>query len=347
MKIGASKVDLFSKRVYFQKDEISVEKQIKFTDLLGEKIERVDQGGLIEPPDDSSNGNSSALLFSGIQAGKNLCEQFQEELEKLRQILNEILKRFNAGGMSRGSLSLNGFDKINFNLFSPRLGTLVECEYREEYTYTHHEAENTDFFANGKVVTTDGKTMDFSFKMDMAREFFREDQFAYVEKGYVLVDPLVIHLGTTAPKLSEAKVSLDLNLDGKKEDILAPGQGSGFLALDINKDGMINDGGELFGPSTGDGFLELSKYDQDHNLWIDENDKIFDDLSFWGSDEKGDIQLKKISDAGIGAIYLASAETPFDLRKENNDLQARVKKSGIALNEDGLVSSIQEMDWTS
>ena len=58
------------------------------------------------------------------------------------------------------------------------------------------------------------------------------------------------------------------------------------------------------------------------------------------------MQLTRLKDAGIGAIYLASVSSPFDLKDEDNRLQARLKRSGIALNEDGSVSSIQEMDWT-
>ena len=66
--------------------------------------------------------------------------------------------------------------------------------------------------------------------------------------------------------------SFDLDSDGVKEDIPMIRPGSGFLALDLNKDGIINNGNELFGPHTGDGFVELSSYDKDTNNWIDEND---------------------------------------------------------------------------
>jgi hypothetical protein len=45
------------------------------------------------------------------------------------------------------------------------------------------------------------------------------------------------------------------------------------------KDGRVNDGRELFGPRTGDGFAELAAYDDDGNNWIDENDGIHDNLS--------------------------------------------------------------------
>ena len=57
------------------------------------------------------------------------------------------------------------------------------------------------------------------------------------------------------------------------------------------------------------------------------------------------MQLTKIKDGGIGAIYLGSANTPIDVVDEENNVQGRIKKSGIALNENGSVSSVVEMDW--
>lgn len=59
------------------------------------------------------------------------------------------------------------------------------------------------------------------------------------------------------------------------------------MALDVNYDGIINDGRELFGPRTGNGFLELAEFDIDGNNWIDENDPIFEKLRIWTLDEKG------------------------------------------------------------
>jgi hypothetical protein len=183
--------------------------------------------------------------------------------------------------------------------------------------------------------------------MNLGREFFKEDTYTTHEKGYTLIDPLVINLDSSLPQLAGTSFSFDLNMDGVDEDLLSLQPGSGFLAFDRNKDGMINDGSELFGPSTGSGFNELSRYDLDQNLWIDEKDAIFDELNIWENDDQGRMQLTKIKDAGIGAIYLGSAETPFSIKDENNHLQARINRSGLAINEDGSISSIQEMDWTA
>lgn len=65
--------------------------------------------------------------------------------------------------------------------------------------------------------------------------------------------------------LTEAKYNFDLDSDGREDLISFVRPGSGFLALDLNGDGRVNDGRELFGPATGDGFAELARYDQDGN----------------------------------------------------------------------------------
>lgn len=79
----------------------------------------------------------------------------------------------------------------------------------------------------------------------------------------------------------------DLDADGMEDQISFVLPGSGFLALDLNGDGRINDGRELFGPETGDGFAELARYDEDGNQWIDENDPVFERLRIWTKDAEG------------------------------------------------------------
>jgi hypothetical protein len=218
-------------------------------------------------------------------------------------------------------------------------------EYDETSSFTRHEKKEINFLANGLVNTTDGRQINFSLELNLEKEIFEESLFIKSEEGYVFIDPLVINLDGTAPQLSEAKFTFDLDADGVTEDILMLTQGSGFLCLDKNEDGIINDGRELFGPGTGNGFLELLKYDQDQNLWIDENDDVFDELAFWENDGTGNMRLTKIKDAGIGAIYLANSNTSMDVLDKDNNVQARIKKSGVALNEDGSVASVMEMDW--
>ncbi len=355
MKIDTSDISLSSTWQFTEKNQVKLEREMTFFELVDRKlagfnvspgIKQVNQIDQINPKNlEIPNEWYSATEVDG-QNVVELSSQFVNELEKMRQILDAIVKHVNSAGTNKCCFCGYTFERININPEPPPV-KIFEYRFMERQIYTHSEQEIMNFNADGMVKTKDGRSIDFLFQMEMDRQFFREDQFEYTKTGYMLIDPLIINLdGNEPPRLSDAKISFDLDADGTNEEIFAPSKGTGFLSFDKNEDGIINDGTELFGPSTGDGFGELSQYDLDHNFWIDENDEVFDKLTIWENDEMGEMQLTRIKDAGIGAIYLKSEETPFDFRDENNELQARLKRSSIALNEDGSVSSVQEMDWT-
>ncbi|MFH2090779.1 MAG: hypothetical protein ABIJ31_00255 [Pseudomonadota bacterium] len=346
MKIDTSHINLSSTHVFSETNQVKFEQQMRFATLFDQSFERFQAGSARQGQSVGDPANwYEPMAFEGQSAIK-LSQQFVRELEKMQQILDSVIQGLNRS-RSGCCIQLRGLDRININPVQQRPGQMMAYEYIEQTTYTHQETETTDFFADGRIHTMDGQQIDFTFEMNLAREFFREDQIAYSEKGYYLIDPLIVNLNTTLPQLAQARILFDLDMDGVEEDLPFMAPGTGLLSLDKNHDGIINDGSELFGPSTGDGFSELSQYDLDHNQWIDENDAIFDDLTVWENDENGQMQLTRIKEAGIGAIYLVNMATPFDIRDENNTLEARIKKTGIALNEDGSVSSIQEMDWTA
>ncbi len=139
------------------------------------------------------------------------------------------------------------------------------------------EVENTTYTAQGVVKTADGREISFGVNVEMSRAFCQKYE-SLVKEDYIFTDPLVINLDSNVASVSDQKFLFDLDGDGKKENISFTGKGSGFLALDKNGDGVINDGNELFGTKSGDGFKDLAKYDKDRNGWIDEADDIFDDL---------------------------------------------------------------------
>ena len=148
------------------------------------------------------------------------------------------------------------------------------------------EQEDTSFSTVGTVRTKDGREINFNVNVNMSRrceEYYREElnvaQFA-------LYDPLVINLNTDVTELSDQTFYFDLDADGEEEEISML-KGSGYLALDKNGDGTINDGSELFGTRNGDGFADLAQYDEDGNGWIDENDSIWSKLKIWCKDENG------------------------------------------------------------
>lgn len=214
-------------------------------------------------------------------------------------------------------------------------------EYQRDVYYS--ETEAMSFSSTGTVVTSDGKNIQFDVQLNMSRSFVSESHLS-IKAGDAMVDPLVINFGQPSQMLTKNKFSFDLDLDGKNDQISFTQAGSGFLAYDKNGDGTINDGSELFGPKTGNGFLELAAFDTDGNNWIDENDPIFDKLQIWTKDETGADQLFAIGKKGIGAIYLGSVDSSFSLKDESNNSQGQIQQTGIFLRENGSAGTISHVD---
>jgi hypothetical protein len=216
----------------------------------------------------------------------------------------------------------------------------VSYEFHESY----REAEITDFSAAGVVKTADGRSIDLSLDLSMQRSFESVTDISIQMGDAVKKDPLVINLNGGPAQLGEEKMSFDIDADGNTDRIATLGAGSGFLALDKNGDGKVNDGAELFGSLTGNGFSELAQYDLDGNNWIDEYDPVFNSLSVWENPGEGDGSLLSLKDSGVGAIYLANLATPFDLKDAGNNDLGQVKASGIYLAEDVGVGTVQQLD---
>jgi hypothetical protein len=224
---------------------------------------------------------------------------------------------------------------------APPPARIREVSYHFEESYS--ESESTSFQSQGLVRTADGQEIAIDVSMSMSREFSRKVSFDVLMEEKV-VDPLVINFDGTAAELTDRKFAFDIDLDGTSDQISSLKPGSGFLALDRNGDNTINDGSELFGPRTGNGFWELAEYDEDSNGWIDESDSIYDGLRIFSKDENGNDQLVALGQRGVGAIYLGHAATPFQMKDENNHLQGIVRDSGIFLSENGAVGTVQQID---
>ena len=206
------------------------------------------------------------------------------------------------------------------------------------------EKEQTNYGAEGKVKTQDGREIDVDLKMEMARTK-KHDTFIQLSSPLdALCDPLIINIDAKSVSLSDSKFKFDLDADGKDDEISCLGKGSGFLALDKNGDGHINDGTELFGVKSGDGFKDLAEYDKDNNGWIDEDDEIFNDLKVWYRDENGIDRLIDLKEAGVGAIYLGSESTEFTMEGNDEALDGKLRRTGFFLKENGEAGTIQHVD---
>ncbi|MGE4560335.1 MAG: hypothetical protein AB7E77_09045 [Desulfobulbus sp.] len=207
----------------------------------------------------------------------------------------------------------------------------------------YSEASSLLFSAQGTVQTADGREINFDLGLSLEQNTVALETASFAATG-LFIDPLILQFDLDSPLLADSSFLFDIDSDGDLEDLACPGSGCGFLALDRNGDGRINDGSELFGPDTGSGFGELAALDSDANLWIDENDPIFDQLLIWTRDAQGEETLCSLKEAGVGAIAVTHAGTDFQLRREDGTVTGTIAASGLFLTEDGEVRPMQEVD---
>jgi hypothetical protein len=145
-----------------------------------------------------------------------------------------------------------------------------------------------------------------------------------------LVTPIVLDLnGDGIQTLSfNAGVKFDILANGNAIQTGWVGQQDGLLVSDKNRDGLINDGTELFGSSTVlangqnavDGYQALAQFDSNSDGVVNKQDLDFGKLSVWvdGNSDgfTGHGELKSLTEAGIKQISL-STETVRDSNEGN------------------------------
>jgi len=145
------------------------------------------------------------------------------------------------------------------------------------------------------------------------------------QRSALATSPLVLDLdddGQFTIGLAQSSVTFDLNGDGVIENVGWASATDGLLAIDLNSDGIINDGSELFGEAFGltdgtrakDGFAALSSLDSNQDGRISGTDNAFSQLKVWkdaNSDGQTDVgELSSLMDMGIESIDLSYVELP-------------------------------------
>ncbi|WP_373001620.1 hypothetical protein [Sulfurimonas sp.] len=285
---------------------------------------------------------SFSTFFTDAPVGKDATKKLQNMHESEPQ--NEV-----GAFLTNHAQTLNEIIQNLIKMLSAKREP-EEAPEEEVFGYSHfsmmqryEEHEKLDFSTMGHIKTDKGD-FDINLNFSMSRSFMIENRIDI----YSSFDPLVINLDGDIPNLSTDTFSFDLDNDGEKDQISSLGSGSGFLALDKNLDGVINQGSELFGTLTGNGFGELSEYDMDGNHWIDENDSIFDKLRIWFKNgDDNEKELVGLGEVGIGAIFLDSAASEFTYKTNTNQTLGEMKSCGMFLNEDGTCGNISQIDFAS
>ena len=272
------------------------------------------------------------------QNGEQLDPKLKLLITMIEAITGKQIKLLNTSELTQPPAAASG-QGSGGNIPAPEADWGMEYDLHESYM----EVEQTTVSASGIIRTADGKEISFELNLSMSRSFYEETNISVRAGNAQRKDPLVINFGGTAAQLSDQKFSFDLDGDGSKEEISRFASASGYLVLDKNANGKVDDGLELLGPATDDGFGELATLDKDGNGWIDENDPAFDELKVWmpGSDK-----LMSLREAGVGALALAHVNSKFELRGQGNSNLGGVRDTGVFLFEDGTVGSLQEIDLT-
>lgn len=338
MRVQSSAVNMSSMRQFTRKSTIASRQTslgVGFTNggmisVSGQGKQNSGQGSvrfgsqLMQKYESSQNVNA-------VSARENFKSLKQIQFESLNYLMRMFLH-----------LPLNQMS----NTFSSGISNGMNSVYQVNEQYASvEESENTAFSTTGTVITQDGREINFDLSLTMSRRFEASAYSASISMPEYC-DPLVINLDGNISEVSSQKFMFDIDADGILDSVSMPTSGSGFLALDKNGDGIINDGSELFGTSSGDGFKDLAAYDSDGNGWIDEGDAIWSKLLIWTKDSDGNDKLCGLAEAGVGAIYLGNVSTNFSLNDQyTNEANAAIRKTGIFLYENGGVGTVQHVDF--
>ena len=163
--------------------------------------------------------------------------------------------------------------------------------------------------------------------------------------------PVVLDLngnGITSTPLDNSQAYFDYINDGRRNKTAWIEKGDGILAVDINKDGIINNSFELFGSNSKlkngtyakDGVQALKDFDSDNNGVIDERDERFGELLLWqdnGDGKCGKDEVKSLKELGISSISLKTTE---DTQSENGN---KITASGEFRRSDGSSGIVRDV----
>lgn len=167
--------------------------------------------------------------------------------------------------------------------------------------------------------------------------------------------PIVLDLdgdGVTSTSLASSSAYFDYDGDGRREHTAWADAGDAILAIDLNGDGVITHGAELFGNYTlksdgsyaTDGYDAMAQYDTNSDNVLDASDEQFSKLRLWkdvnqnGKNEPG--ELSTLAENGISSINLSRTNgTTFTQITEAGNIITQ-ETNYVSSNGDGTVRDV-------
>jgi len=189
----------------------------------------------------------------------------------------------------------------------------------------------------------DGQSLlvDYSFALTS-----EHTQYQHLEmSASALKDPLIIQFSQQGLGQIIDTQGFDINSDNKLDTLPVFSGDVGYLVYDKNQNNKADNGGELFGPKSGDGFADLALLDSNNNGFIDSDDDAFEEIYIW-QPEADDLaeQWLSLAEANIQAISTSAIATPFSFYNDNNEVSAQLRQSSFALSDAGIGYGVHQVD---
>lgn len=190
------------------------------------------------------------------------------------------------------------------------------------YTIEHYESGSPLAPITTYTITVDGnKTFQY---FDKIKETKLPDEIFQIAKLMELrnqkTDPLILDLAGQELELISAKnsgISFLLSDTNTLRDTGWACKNAGFLAIDKNQNGIIDNGEELLGNNNG--FYDLLLYDDNKDYLINQQDAIYKDLLIWEDINCDGISQKEeitsLTERGVAWLSLKYKQTIFELNE--------------------------------
>lgn len=208
---------------------------------------------------------------------------------------------------------------------------------------TETETNSVGFSARGTIVTEDGTTIAFNASFVAQSTSVVVKHISLREGDAQMKDPLVLLFSGSSAELTRSTQGFDLDANGTLEQLPSIANGA-YVVDDVNKNGKVDNGSELLGALSGDGFADLRAMDEDGNGFLDSGDAKYQELRLWQPRQDSGGQLLTLADAGVLALFTGSVATPVNLQLQSGDVAGRVRATGIYLAEQGTVQPLEQID---
>lgn len=248
--------------------------------------------------------NGFATTAEGAAGSNELLDRLLEVAQKLLGQSDDLLNGFFSlldsgdGGFNAGSLN----DLFN-QFIAGVLDTFSQGLFSGPGLPGGATGQGGDGSAGGGTVQASSVQLEFNFAFSASVSSTQ----GTVQQG----DPIVLDLNGDGISLSNYQkgARFDLLGSGRTQQVAFVQGGDAFLALDRNRDGIINTGKELFGEQNGarNGFEELRKFDGNRDGVINRNDAVYNDLRLFRDNGNGITEageLLTLADAGVDEIQL-------------------------------------------